>query len=159
LNSVDQSTLIKSAGFTINNNAAVADGRSIGSRFPRRIPVGERATTFTFELFWDSIAQLQLFWGGNNGPIIGPNNVEFPIELTYNSGDDGGAFSNDRTMIVQFPLAWYMSAPIQPSGRDEAVQTLTGQALLADVTLLDTVTVVETEVYIQLINDQPDLTL
>ncbi|KKK67680.1 hypothetical protein LCGC14_2951660, partial [marine sediment metagenome] len=72
LNSVDRSVLIKSAEFTINNNAAVGDGRSIGSRFPRRIPVGERATTFTFELFWDSIAQLQLFWGGNDGPIIGP---------------------------------------------------------------------------------------
>ncbi len=158
LNSVDRSTLIKSAEFTINNNAAVADGRSIGSRFPRRIPVGERATTFTFELFWESIAELQLFWGGNDGPIAGPNNVEFPIVMTWNSGDDGGAFAQDRTMIITFPAAWYMSAPIQPAGRDEATQTLTGQALLADQLLLDTVTTVETEVYIQLINDQADLT-
>ncbi len=159
LNSVDRSTHIKNAEFTVNNNAAVADGRSIGSRFPRRIPVGERATTFSFELFWDTIAEMQLFWGGPDGPIAGPNNVEFPIVMTYNSGDDGGTFSNDRTMIVTFPAAWYMSAPIAPSGRDEATQTVTGQALLADQLLLDTVTTVETEVYIQLINDQADLTL
>ncbi len=158
LNSVDRSALIKSAEFTINNNAAVGDGRSIGSRFPRRIPVGERATTFTFELFWESIAELVLFWGGANGPIIGPNNVEFPIVMTWNAGDDGGAFGVDRTMVITLPAAWYMSAPIQPAGRDEATQTLTGQGLLADQLLHDTVTTVETEVYIKLINDQADLT-
>lgn len=157
IDTVDQSTLIKSAEFTINNNPSADDGRSIGSRFPRRIPVGERTTTFSFELFWDSIVQLQKFWGGADGPITGPNNVEFPIELEYNSGDDGGAFGVDRTMTVLFPKAWFMSAPIQPSGRDEAVQTLTGQALLAiDVALLDA-SMIDTEVLITLINDQPDL--
>ncbi len=158
LDGVDQSVLIKSAEFTINNNAASGDGRSIGSRFPRRIPVGERATTFSIELFWDTILQLQKFWGGVDGPITGPNNVEFPVVFTYNAGDDDGAFGVDRTMVVTLPAAWYMSAPIQPSGREEATQTLTGQGLLADVLLLDTVTTVETEVYIALINDQPDLT-
>ena len=159
LDGVDKSTLIKSAEFTINNNAASADGRSIGSRFPRRIPVGERATTFSIELFWDAILQLQKFWGGNDGPITGPNNVEFPVVFTYNAGDDGGAFGQDRLMVVTLPAAWYMSAPIQPSGRDEATQTLTGQGLLADQLLLDTVTTVETEVYITLVNDQGDLSL
>ncbi len=158
LDGADQSVLIKSAEFTINNNAAAADGRSIGSRFPRRIPVGERASTFTLELFWDTILQLQKFWGDTDGPFTGDNNVEFPIVFTYNASDDDGAFGVDRTMVVTFPAAWYMSAPIQPSGRDEATQTLTGQGLLADVLLHDTVTTVETEVYIKLINDQADLT-
>ncbi len=158
IDSVDQSVLLKSSELTINNNPSADDGRSIGSRFPRRIPVGERATTFSFELFWESILQLQKYWGGTDGPITGPNNVEFPIELTYNSGDDGGAFGVDRTMVITLPKAWFMSAPIQPSGRGEAVQTLTGQALLSQVTLLDAITIVDTEVYIRLLNDQPDLT-
>ena len=158
IDSSDETVLIKSVELTINNNASADDGRSIGSRFPRRITVGERATTFDLEMFYDSIAQLQKFWGDPDGPIVGPNNVEFPMVFTWNASDDAGAFGVDRTLEVTMPAVWYMSAQTQPSGRDELVQALTGQALLGDVTLLDTITVVETEVYVKLLNDQGDLT-
>ncbi len=156
LNTVDRSTLIKSVEWTVANNLSAEDGRSIGSRFPRRIIANERMTTFSLDLFWESLAQLQEFWGGPDGPIEG-GTVDFAVDLVYNAGDDGGAFGFDRTMTVQFPASWYGAVTQQPSGRGELVQSLSGKTLNADVLLLDTVTTVNTDIYIALINDQPTL--
>ncbi len=153
----DRSTLIKSVEWTVANNLSAEDGRSIGARFVRRIPANERATTFAIDLFWDSIVQLQEFWGGTDGPASG-GSVDFATILTYNAGDDGGAFGFDRTLIVEFPASWYSAVTQQASGRGELVQSLSGMTLAKDVTLIDTVTIVNTDVYVQLINDQPIIT-
>ncbi|KKK94955.1 hypothetical protein LCGC14_2677640, partial [marine sediment metagenome] len=155
IKAVDTSVLIKSVEWTVANNLSGEDGRSIGARFPRRIPANERATTFSIDLFWDAITQLQEFWGGTDGPATG-GSVDFAVILTYNAGKNG--FTNDRTMIVEFPASWYSSVTQQASGRSELVQSLSGMTLAKDVTLLDALTVVNTDIYIQLINDQPIIT-
>ena len=156
IKAIDQTARIKSVEWTVANNLSGEDGRSIGARFPRRIPANERATTFSLNLFWEEIAQLQEFWGGTDGPASG-GTVDFAVILTYNAGDDGGAFGVDRTMIVEFPASWYSAVTQQASGRGELVQSLSGMTLAKDILLLDTVTTVNTDIYIQLINDQPTL--
>lgn len=152
----DESTLIKSVELTVNNNASAEDGRSIGSRFPRRIPSNERSTTFSIELFWQSLAQLQKFWGDTDGPAEG-GSADFAVVLTFNAGDNEGAFGVDRTLEITLPASWYTQAQQQPSGRSELVQSLAGRSLEGSVTLLDALTIVDTDIYVKLINDQATL--
>lgn len=153
----DRSALIKSVELTVNNNASVADGRSIGARFPRRVPFNERSTTFSLTLFWESLAELQQFWGDADG-VSPAGQSDIAVGFTFNAGDDEGTWAADKTMEIQLPRSWYTQSQQQPSGRTELVQTVSGRALSGDVTLLDSVTVVDTEIYVTIVNTQTDLT-
>ncbi|KKN20728.1 hypothetical protein LCGC14_0932480 [marine sediment metagenome] len=158
LDSVDRSALVKSVDFAINNNAAVADGRSIGERFPRRIPFNERSTTFSLTLFWESLAELQQFWGDIDGVAL-TGQLDIPVIFTFNAGDDAGTWAADKTMEVTLPRSWYTQSQQQASGRSELVQTVAGRALSGDIALADAITIVDAEVYVKLINTQTDLSV
>ncbi len=157
LDSVDTSALIKSVEFTINNNASVADGRSIGARFPRRIPSNERSTTFALTLFWESLTELQQFWGDAEG-VEPEGQLDIPVIFTFDAGDDGGAWAAPKTLEITLPRSWYTQSQQQASGRTELVQSVAGRALSGDITLADSVTIFDAEVYVKLINTQADLT-
>lgn len=143
----DESARVKSLTFSLANNADGEAGRGMGSRFARRVPVNERETTFSAELDFESMAQIERIWGGPNGPASS-GAAEFPFEITLNGGSDGDC-------VIRLPRAHYTAVETQPEGREEAVQSVEGRAMTENVTLGDTTTTVSTDVYVKSRNNAP----
>jgi hypothetical protein len=135
---------VKSLTLTINNNLSAEAGRTIGTRYPRRIPANERLTTFAANLWFDSDDELEKLWGGASGPAAtGPAEGFLRVVL------DGGAGGEVR---LDLPKYIYTQVQQQPSGRSELVQAVTGRAFPDTVTLEDGVTDVSTDIYARIEN-------
>ena len=85
----EESAKIQSLQLTINNNGDANAARGLGSRFPRRkIPAGQRQTTFQFTTYYDSTAHIERVWGDEAGPSD-DGSTELPLRIGASSGDDG----------------------------------------------------------------------
>lgn len=140
---------IKSLTLNIANNLSAEAGRTIGSRHPRRIPAGERVTTFAANLWFDTTDELEAFWGGATGPA-----ATGPTEAFLRIVADGGA---DGEVRIDLPKYIYTQVQQQPSRRGEMVQAVTGRAFPDTVTLEDAVTNVTTDIYARIENAEATL--
>ena len=119
-------------------------GRRLGSRHPIRLTAGARELELTTELYFDSMDELNRFWGAATGPDpLGGS--EFAVSIIFDAGDDG-------ILTVACPRAYYATLGTQPSGKDELVQSATIKLLADAITLDDAVTVVNSELLITLDN-------
>ncbi len=109
----DFSPKVKSMTFGISNNGSAEAGRSIGSRSPRRIVAGERVVTIQADLWFENTDELEDYRNSDESLCI--------INM------DGGDFGE---IAITLPRCIYTQVQLQPSGRDEMVQTITLQALV-----------------------------
>jgi len=143
VNGGDISSKVRSVTISIVNNVDVANGRRIGSRFPRAIPAGARDVTFSSELHFDDTTELERFWGGSSGPDAG-GPTEFAMEYKFEAGADG-------ELIIAMPRVAYIGSQQQPSGRDVLFQTVNGKAY-ADANTLEDASEINSEMLISLFN-------
>jgi len=148
LNSGEISAKVKELTLTINNNATAADGRHIGSRHPGQVPVGDRETTLSLELFYEDTDMLEKFWGGSTGPAKSGSD-EFSMKLELDAGDYG-------KLEIDLPKLVNVTAEQQPSNRDEIVQSVEARAFI-DTVELDGGEEVETEILCSLENEQAEM--
>lgn len=145
----DVSADVKRLTLSINNNTDVAAGRGLGSRHPQRIPVNNRETTFSLNLWFGDGDQLQRFWGSETGPSE-DGGEEFPTTIKFDTGDG-------KEMEIKIPRAFYTQVQTQASGRDELVQECSARALRSTVTLADGTTEVDSEIYAAVDNTEGGL--
>src|SRR5690606_2417491 len=100
---------------SIENNLSAENGRTVGSRHPRRIPANEREVTVSGTLIFESTAQLEKFWGSSSGPVA-TGATEFSLKVVFNAGTDG-------SLEVTLPKVVYTQLQTQPSGREEIRQS------------------------------------
>lgn len=128
---------VRSLTLSIDNGLKVESGRSIGSRYPSRIPAYERQVTFNTKMMFNNTDELERFWGGASGPTDS-GMEDFPLQFTFDSGDHG-------EMTILLPKVIYNGVKLQPSGRDEIVQEITGRAFIGEAPA--PVDCEETEIY------------
>jgi hypothetical protein len=147
--SEDISPLVKQLRLTINNGLRADSGRSIGSRYPRRMPVGGRTVTGTMDLWYESTEQLERLWGGATGPTD-DGSEEVSAKITADAGADG-------SLTLDLPAAFFTQVGQQGTGRDEITQQVQFQALEGAVTLADDSTEVLRELLATVVNGEDDL--
>lgn len=147
----DRSADIKSLTLSIGNNLAVESGRGLGSRHPYRIPAQNLDITLSMNLWYESSAELERYWGGAVGPVIG-GSTEFPIVINFDSGTHGD-------MMIELPRFAYNQVQQQPGGRGEIVQSVAGRAFLASEALIGGSPVVSTEILATVMNGQGNLAI
>lgn len=136
----DFSAQVKSLTLSISNNGNQEAGRSVGSRYPRRIPVFERDTRLTMSLYFDGTEELEAFWGGANGPTD-DGSTDLGWIITLDAGADG-------SIDIALPKGYYLTVPTQPSGRDEMTQDVEVKAMSTTHTLADAVTEIDSEILV-----------
>ena len=144
------SDIVRSVELTVDNNLRGDSGRSVGSRYRRRIPAGERQVTVGFSLFDPSATiLLEGLWGGSDGPTDeGPDFAEVVLDMVPVDGSGSAKITLPRVLPESLPLEW--------SGRDEINPTWSGRAFVDTVTLADT-TEVETDVLTSCDSEHGDL--
>ena len=145
----DVSPIVRSLGLSIANSVKADAGRSLGSRFPRRIPAGEREVTLSAEIVFEHKAQLERFWGGTTGPAV-TGATDFATRITADAGTDGA-------LVLDIASAHFSGVQIQPSGRDEIIQKCEIRALTATHALAAGGGNVETELLASVRNAAPTL--
>jgi len=102
-------------------------------------------------LSFDSTAELETFWGTATGPDAqGGDDIGFT--LLYSAGADG-------SLEIALPRMHYLTVPTQPSEREEMTQEVEAMALVTNITLADTLTIVESELLATVTNAQTSLAL
>lgn len=117
---------VKDFSLSIANGVNVDSGKGLGSRYPCRMPAFERTVTFDMNLIFEDTEELERFWGGSTGPT-NTGTTSLPIEFDFDAGTDG-------SMKMLLPKVLYTGVNLQPSGRDEMNQQITGRAFMAPVT-------------------------
>lgn len=145
MNDSDISADVKSFTLTINNGIDAAAGRSIGSRYPRKLLAAGREVTLSTSMFFENTEQLEKFWGDATGPSD-KGAEEYSMEFNFDAGGGKG-------MSLLLPRAIHTGLDIQPSGRDELVQEIEAKIYMDEVMLKDGTTPVTTDVYVALIDD------
>ncbi len=145
----DVSAEIKTFTFNLNNNLDAAFGRSIGSRYPRRIVANARDITVNAELFFDDDDQIETFWGGSSGPAA-TGTTEFGMDFVLDAGSDG-------TATLALPRVIYNTVNTQPTGRQQSMQNVTMKAYETTHTLADAVTDVVSEILATVDNAQDEM--
>jgi len=144
MNSSDVSADIKSFTLTINNGIDAAAGRSIGSRFPRKLLAAGREVTLSTSMFFENTNQIEKFWGGTSGPSD-KGSEEYSLEFNFDAGVG-------KNMSLLLPRVIHTGIDIKPSGRDEIVQDIEAKAYMEEVMLEDDITPVTTDVYVKLVD-------
>jgi len=140
---------IKGMTITITNGADAGPGKGIGSRFPCRIPVGNRNIDIKGNLWFEDSTEYEKFWGGSNGVSVSGSTTEAFV-ITIDTGVDG-------SMELKFPKLMYSDLKTPPSGRGEIVQAFSGIALIDEITLADAETEIESELLVTLENKNDDM--
>jgi hypothetical protein len=148
-NAVNYNCKIKGMTISITNGANAAAGKGIGSRFPCRIPVGNRNIDIKGNLWFEDSTEYEKFWGGSNGVSVNGSTTE-AMAVTIDSGVDG-------SIELEFPALMYTDLKTPPSGRGEIVQAFSGIALIGDITLADAQTEIEAEVLATIQNNNDDM--
>lgn len=148
----DVTAQIKTFTMTITNNTDAPFGRSIGSRFPRKIVSNARTVTIDAELFFEDTSQLELFWGGASGPADGKptGTTEFDMDFVI-AGD-----TSPYGITIAAPRCTYTTVPQQPSGRTQITQGVSMKAWETTHTLLSAATV-ESEILATIVNQQNEM--
>lgn len=145
----DVSAAMKSFTLTISNNLDAEAGRSLGSRYPRRIIANAQQVTIAGDLFYADNSQLQAFWGGTTGPADS-GTTEFGMGYVLDAGDDG-------QIEIAAPRCIYTEVPTQPSGRDELTQSVSMSVYEDEHTLADGTTKVNSELLITVTNNGDEM--
>lgn len=145
LDGSDISSQVKSFTLSISNGIDAASGRSIGSRFPRKLLAAEREITLSCSMFFEDTSQLERFWGGSFGPSDA-GSQEYSLEFNFDAGGGKG-------MIIKLPRVIHTSVDIQPSGREELVQEISAKAYMSSMYLNDGVTPITTDMYVSIVDD------
>ncbi len=146
---VDASAKIKDLTLSIDNGVSADKGRTLGSRYPRRMPGYERTVTYTLNMLFDDLTELERFWGGASGPAL-TGSTETSLEILLDGGDYG-------SLSMFMPKTVYTGVQQQPSGRDEIVQVVNGRAFIGEAPLGAPVDCTETELYCVLENNEETL--
>ncbi|MFA5543256.1 MAG: phage tail tube protein [Bacilli bacterium] len=144
----DVSAKFKDFTLTIANGLNAESGRSVGSRYPRRIPAGEREITFSANLWFENTDELEVYWGDSTGPADS-GSTEFSPVITFDAGLGG-------SLEISLPTCIYTQVQQQPSGRDELVQAVAGKAFMDTIELSDASNV-ESEILVTVENELGDL--
>lgn len=145
------SARVKEFTLTINNAASADAGRHVGSRYPARVPVGDRETTLSLTLFHENTDFLEKFWGGSTGPSdCGSSEYGLKIEL------DSAPCAEHGKLEILLPKVISTSTSQQPSGRSEMDQSVDVRALM-DTLTLDDASEVEGEVLCSLENNEEEM--
>lgn len=145
----DISAVVKSLTLQINNNPRGDSGRGAGSRFPQRMPVGDRDITLSLNLWYEDTAQLERFWGGATGPAAaGP--AEYAMKVTL------AAAGTDGSIDLDLPRCIHTGSQQQASGRDEITQAVAVKAFPGTIALAD-LTNVTTEILATALNNQAEM--
>jgi hypothetical protein len=116
LGATDESGKIQSMSLTIENGMEPFFG--FGSRFPSKHMKGGFLVEGEFTLAFESTAQLEKFWGGSTGPVVGTPSA---FGVTVNVGPN---------MDIILPRAIYTQASQPVAGRDRLEQTVTVRGLV-----------------------------
>ncbi len=144
LDNSDISSQVKSFTLSISNGIDAANGRSIGSRYPRKLLAASRETTLSSSMFFEDTSQLERFWGGSLGPSD-TGSQEYNLEFNFDAGGGKG-------MIIKLPRVIHTSVNLQPSGRDELVQEISAKAYMGNMHL-NGGTPITTDMYVSIIDD------
>jgi len=126
------SAKVKEFTLNINNSASADAGRHIGNRHPARIPVGDRETTLSMQLFFEDTLMLERLWGASTGPNeCGSEEYGIKLVLDTSPCEDFGK------LTIYLPKVVNTATSQQPSGRSEMVQTVEARALMTELTLDD----------------------
>jgi hypothetical protein len=125
----DVSADVRALKLTIANNLRGDAGRGIGSRFPRRLPAGQRDVTVALDLWYEDTERLESFWGAaaaasDNGA------ADLEARIVADAGADG-------QLAIDLPSAHFSQVQTQPQGRDEIVPSHELRAIVGDVELAD----------------------
>lgn len=145
LDGSDISSQVKSFTLSISNGIDAASGRSIGSRYPRKLLAAEREITLSCSMFFEDTSQLERFWGGSLGPSE-TGSQEYSLEFNFDAGGGKG-------MVIKLPRVIHTSVNIQPSGREELVQEISAKAYMSSMYLNDGVTPITTDMYVSIVDD------
>lgn len=145
----DASAKIKDLTLSIDNGVSADKGRTIGSRYPSRMPGYERAVTYTLNMLFDDLTELERFWGAETGPAL-TGSTETSLEILLDSGEYGN-------LSLLMPKTVYTGVQQQPSGRDEIVQVINGRAFIGEAPLGAPAACTETELYCILENGEATL--
>lgn len=144
LDNSDISSQVKSFTLSISNGIDAANGRSIGSRYPRKLLAASREITLSSSMFFEDTSQLERFWGGSLGPSE-TGSQEYNLEFNFDAGGGKG-------MIIKLPRVIHTSVNLQPSGRDELVQEISAKAYMGSMYLNDGASIT-TDMYVSIIDD------
>lgn len=150
IGATDISTVTTAASIEIANNINVGAGRTIGSRFPRRLYGGRRAITGSATLYFESTTQLEKFWGSSSGPAAGgATETSFTLKFAYDA---------NNYLEILLPNAYIDAIPTPPRAAGEQLtQEITFATLMKeDVELIDESTV-DTDIYVLLKNTEPTM--
>jgi len=138
----------KSLTISIANNLAPDAGKGFGSRFPCRIPIGQRNVAISGSLFWENTDEYVKYWGDANGSSANaPSTEKLTVTL------DSGAYGSMNLVLPKFYLA-QLTTP--PSGRTEIVQGFSAIGLVDTVVLAD-LSEVDTDILATILNGADDL--
>ena len=151
LRGVDRSCDVKSLTLTINNNLDAESGRGLGTRYPCRIPAGQREVTLAKTLYFENTEELEQYWGAEDGPDDTIGSTEFAVELNFDAGIHG-------EMTITIPKFIYTQTPLQPSGRDEMEQETEGRAFQEGDVQLEDASTVDTDIYASISNNSSEVT-
>jgi Phage tail tube protein len=141
----------------LKNNVKATSGQCIGSRFASRMPAGARETTFTADLYFNTMDEMTIFWGDEQGPAMAVNGTtETSLTLTFASTDDSGAANG--TLIISLPRVILSTVPTAVKGKDEIKLNVEGSAF-EDSVLLNDNTSVYTDILASLSNNQDEMAI
>lgn len=147
-NAGDVTAEVKTFTLTITNNSDAEFGRSLGSRFPRKIVSDDREVTIGCELFFEDTDELERYWGAVSGPSDA-GTTEFAMDFVLTDPDD-------QTITIAAPRLIYTTVPQQPSGRTQIAQSVEMKAYTDTHTLLDLSTV-ESEILVTIVNAEAEM--
>jgi hypothetical protein len=131
------------------NGIKAEDGQGQGSIYPQKVILKDGKLTLAIQLYTSDIsAQLMEYWGAATGPNDTQRQESFPVESVFNSGDFG-------EMTVRFPNCYYSEVPATFKGSDPMEPNLAVKPELDQITLVDTLTIVQSPIYIKLQNLEP----
>jgi hypothetical protein len=147
----DVSAIVKSLTLTINNNIDATQGRSIGSRFPRRLNAQGREVTLSLSLYFADTKYKEKFWGSASGASATDGTEEFGLQIlmTQESG---------KAITFALPRCVITSNQQQPSARDELVEQISVTAMFQNYVADDGVPIdIDTDIFATIQNDVADL--
>lgn len=84
----DESAEVESGSISVVTNADADEGRSIGSRFTRRIHPGAIEIAVDLDLAFLDTDHLERFWGAASGPVTGAGSELTEFDVVLNLGNN-----------------------------------------------------------------------
>ncbi|MGI6565614.1 hypothetical protein [Methanosphaera sp.] len=160
---VAESYVFNDLKLEIKNNHQTDGSRGLGNRFYGRQPnVGDREISLEMNTIFDT-SNLQLVVQSEYGDLITDDNGNWipspckiytvPLSFKIQTCEDA-----EEYVFIKFPKCIISIDPLEFSGTDDVEVKLTLQPMgTSNITLKDGTTSVKTDIYVQVVNDQPEL--